>query len=315
MKKEIFNFIYDGILSRNIVLPFAKNNRFIFLLHDVSKSENLHHHPVYSTEIEVFQRMILWMKNHFKMVSLDDLTNENYQADYPKNLASIVFDDGFYSLKETVFPFLSEQNIPFTIFVNQTAIQENWLWCSNLMMALNSNDLEYLNKIYHYFIPDESVSFEVFKKDPVTCLSDLRFLNDNYSIFKDDKFTKYKVYLDETDIKELKSKSVKIGSHTRTHKHLSTCSEKVIFDEIVGNKEYLRKLLNEEIEHFAIPFGFFTTYNDYAINLARKEHNFVYDTEKNRFNGKKKILNRIGLQSESNTKLFSYVNYPIVRNL
>lgn len=315
MKKAIFNFIYDEILSRNIVLPFAKNNRFIFLLHDVSTKDKLHHHPVYSTEIEVFQRMIMWMERHFKMVSLDAVTDENYQTDYPKNLATIVFDDGFYSLKETVFPILSERNIPFTIFANQTAIQENWLWCSNLMMALNSDDTKYLEKIYSYFVRDNSMRFADFRKDPVTFLTSLKLLNDDYSIFNEDIFTKYKVYLDENDIRELCAKGVKIGSHTKTHKQLSTCSNDTIFDEIVNNKNYLQALLNEEIEHFAIPFGFHTTYNDYAIELAWKQHKFVYDTEKNRLNNKQKLLNRISLQNESNKKLFSYVNYPIVRNL
>ncbi len=315
MKKALLHFIYDGILSRNIVLPFAKNNRFVFLLHDVSTKENLHHHPVYSTEIEVFQRMILWMQKHFKLVSLDDITDENCTNDYSQNLATIVFDDGFYSLKDNVFPLLSQRNIPFAIFANQTAIQENWLWCSNLMMALNSNDAEYLQKIYHHFITDESVSFADFTKDPTTCLIDRKLLNDDYAIFNNEKFTKHKVYLDESDIKQLSADGVKIGNHTKNHKQLSTCSETVIFDEIVNNKKYLQNLLNEEIEHFAIPFGFHTTYNEYALNLAQKEHKFVYDTEKNRLKQTDKLLNRIGLQSESNSKLFSYVNYPIVRNM
>jgi peptidoglycan/xylan/chitin deacetylase (PgdA/CDA1 family) len=315
MKNAIFNFIYNGILSRNVVLPFAKNNRFIFLLHDVSAKNNLHHHPVYSTEPKVFQRIVSWIQRHFKIVTLDEITDKNYQADYPKNLATLVFDDGFYSLKEVALPFLSQRNIPFTIFANQTAIQENWLWCSNLMMALNSNDTEYLEKIYRHFISDNSISFVDFKKDPVTCLINLKLLNDDYSIFNEEKFTSYKVYLDEMDIKEIRSKGVMIGSHTKTHKQLSSCSEKTIIDEIVNNKKYLQKLLNEEIEHFAIPFGFHTTYNDYALRIARKEHNFVYDTEKNRLKHNQALINRIGLQSEDDAKLFSYVNYPIVRGL
>lgn len=315
MKKALFNFIYNGILSQNIVLPFAKNNRFIFLLHDVSKNDSLHHHPVYSTDFDVFQRMILWMEKHFKIVSLDEITNEDYLSDYPKNLASIVFDDGFYSLKEFVFPFLSKRDIPFTIFANQTAVQENWLWCSNLMMALNSNDIDYLQTIFQHFIRDNSISFQHFKKDPVTCLIDLKLLNDDYSIFKGDQFTKYQVYLDESDIKQLRASGVKIGSHTKSHKQLSTCSDKIILEEIVNNKEYLQNLLNEEIEHFAIPFGFHTTYNDYAIGVAQKEHKFVYDTEKNRIKKDQRLIPRIGLQSENTSKLFSYVNYPIIRNV
>jgi peptidoglycan/xylan/chitin deacetylase (PgdA/CDA1 family) len=315
VKKIFHKYIYNGILSKNVVLPFAKNNRFVFLLHDISQNKESHNHPVYTTNFDVFKQMVDWLQKHFKVVSLDDITDENYVTDYPKNLAAIAFDDGFYSVKELAFPYLSERNIPFTVFANQTAIQENWLWCSNLMMALNTNDIEYLRTIYHHYIKDESVSFENFKKDPVTNLGDRKFLTDDYSVFKNDKFTKYKVYLDEADIKELHAKGVTIGNHTKTHKQLSTCSDEAILDEIMSNKKYLQDLLNAEIEHFAIPFGFHTSYNDYAIEVMKKAHKFVYDTEKNRIKNTLRLIPRIGLQNENTAKLFSYVNYPILRNI
>ena len=315
MKQLFQQYIYNGILSKNIVLPFAKNKRFIFLLHDISLKDKWHNHPVYSTDFDVFKQMVEWLQKHFKIVSLDDIMNENYKADYPQNLAAITFDDGFYSVKELAFPYLSERHIPFTIFANQTAIQDNWLWCSNLMMALNRNDRAYLSKIYDHYKADKIMDFDAFIKDPVTCLSDNGLLNDDYSVFYDVKFTQYKVYLDENDIKELDTEGVTIGNHTKTHKHLASCSHEALDAEILGNKKYLESLLNKKIEHFAIPFGFHTTYNDYAIDLAKKAHQYVYDTEKNRVKNTLRLVPRMGLQNETTAKLFSYVNYPILRNV
>jgi peptidoglycan/xylan/chitin deacetylase (PgdA/CDA1 family) len=316
VKKILFNVIYNGILSKNIVLRFSKNKRFIFLFHDVSPSNSIHNHPVYSTDIKVFQRNIEWIQKNFKIVDLDTLTDENNLTNYPQNLASIVFDDGFSSLFDVVFPYFTQKEIPFTIFANQTAIQENWLWCSNLMMALNQKDFSYLRKIYEHFASKSELSFEAFIADPVTCLSDNQLLNDDYAIFEDSKFTSQKVYLDEKDVKFLHSKGVIIGNHTKTHKHLSSCSKETIDKEILGNKLYLQELLGVEIKHFAIPFGFHTTYNEYAIRIAREAHSFVYDTEKNRVKTPlQTLIPRVGMQNEDISKIISYVNYPILKNV
>lgn len=316
MKRFLFNIIYQHIVSRNIILPFTKDIRYIFLFHDVSPSSAVHNHSVYSTNFNIFQRNVEWIQSNFKIVGLNNLTDENYQDVESHNLAAIVFDDGFSSILEHVFPFFNKKQIPFTIFANQTAIEENWLWCSNLLIAIKENNLNYLSRIYEHFVTNNEFSFADFIADPVTNLSDNKLLNDDYSVFFETSFTNQKVYLDESDIKFLYSKGVIIGNHTKTHKHLSTCSNNIIKEEIVENKLYLERLLETEIEHFAIPFGFHTTYNDYAINMAKETHKFVYDTEKNRLRlSEQKLVPRIGLTNEAISTLVSYVNYPIIRNI
>jgi len=91
------------------------------------RKDHLHNHPVYSTDIDVFKGWFYGCQKHFKIVSLDEITNEDHLNDYPQNLAAIVFDDGFYSLKRNCVSIFVRADIPFTIFVNQTAVQENWL--------------------------------------------------------------------------------------------------------------------------------------------------------------------------------------------
>jgi peptidoglycan/xylan/chitin deacetylase (PgdA/CDA1 family) len=316
MKKLLFNIIYHGILSRNIILPLVKKARYIFLFHDVSVGPSIYSHPIYSSDFIVFQRSIKWIQDNFKIVALDKLTDENYRDECSRNLASIVFDDGFNSVLECVFPLFNQKQIPFAVFVNQTAIEENWLWCNNLWMAIKQNDLDYLRKIYDQYVAHNEISFETFIVDPVTCLSDNKLLTDDYSVFFAPKFASQKVYLNAKDIKFLHSKGVLIGNHTKNHKHLSTCSNETIKQEIVENKLYLQGLLDCEINHFAIPFGFHTTYNDYAIKVAKETHKFVYDTEKNRLKTAcQRLVPRISLVNEEVSALASYVNYPIIRNI
>jgi peptidoglycan/xylan/chitin deacetylase (PgdA/CDA1 family) len=316
MKKILFHLLYNRLLTKNFILPFKKDIRYIFLFHDVSTASSLHNYPIYSTDLTIFKNNVEWIQNHFKIVDLNKLTDEQYR-EYPgKNLASIVFDDGFYSVLESAFPYLSKKKIPFAVFANQTAIEENWVWCSNLFMAKKEGNSTYLKKIFGNIIGNNKLSFERFVEDPVTFICESKLPNDDYSIFREPEYERSKVYLDAKDLRYLFSEGVIIGNHTKTHKHLSTCSDETIKQEIIENKEYLERLLHSKIDHFAIPFGFHTTYNDYAITIAHEAHSFVYDTTKNYVKFPNQyILPRVGLRNESKSKLLSYINYPLIRNL
>jgi len=316
MKKIVFNLLYNTLLSKNFILPFKKGIRYIFLFHDVSDISSLHNYPVYSTDFTIFKNNIEWIQNNFEIVDLNKLTTADYQDSHHRNLASVVFDDGFYSILESVFPYLNKKKIPFAIFANQTAIQENWLWCSNLFMAKKQNNIKYFEKTFEKIVENNKLSFERFLDDPVTFICESKLPNDDYLIFREPEYEQSKVYLDENDIKFLFSEGVIIGNHTKTHKHLSTCTNETIRQEIMENKEYLQRLLNSEINHFAIPFGFHTTYNDYALKIAHEAHSFVYDTTKNYLKfSNQDLIPRVGLRNENKSKILSYINYPLIRNL
>jgi peptidoglycan/xylan/chitin deacetylase (PgdA/CDA1 family) len=316
MKKILFNFLYNRVLSNNFILPFKKGIRYVFVFHDISDASSFQNSPIYSTDLRVFKDNIEWIQKNFQIVNLDQLTNEHYQGDEKGNYASIIFDDGFYSVLESAFPYLNKKKIPFAVFVNQKAIQENWLWCSNLLIAKKNGNGKYLKSVFDNVVDNDKLSFEGFVDNPTAFICASQILNNDYSIFREPEYERSKTYLDESDIKFLFSEGVIIGNHTKTHKHLSTCSDETIREEIVGNKEYLKGLLGSDINHFAIPFGFHTTYNEYAIKVAREMHSFVYDTTKNyiKFSGQS-LIPRVALRNESKEKIISYINYPLIRNL
>ncbi len=316
MKKIIFNLLYNTLLTKNFILPFKKGIRYVFVFHDISNASSFHNSSTYSTDIKIFENNIDWIQKHFKIVALNKLTDKLYRDDHHSNLASIVFDDGFYSVLESAFPYLNKKKIPFAVFANQTAIQENWLWCSSLLIAKKNNNVKYLENIFRKIVEYNKLSFEEFVRDPVTSICDSKLPNDDYSIFREPEYERDKIYLDEKDMKFLFSEGVIIGNHTKTHKHLSSCSNETIKQEIIENKEYLERLLNSEIDHFAFPFGFHTTYNAYALKIAHQAHSFVYDTTKNYLKfSNQDLIPRIALQNEDKAKLFSYINYPLIRNL
>ena len=129
VKKKIFLIMYllksllKKGLSKKILVPSDK--RFIFLYHDVSNSDSPQYSEHYSTKISAFHNHIEFFSKHFKFVSLDEIISADHGEQ--ERLAAITFDDGFLSVKTEILPYLKERGIPFTVFLNTSAVKTNSL--------------------------------------------------------------------------------------------------------------------------------------------------------------------------------------------
>lgn len=309
--------LYNKILSHNFILPFAKEIRVIFTFHDVSEPFEAHHHRAYSTPFSTFKKNIEWIKENFNIISIDNINKPELPKLKIKHYAAITFDDGFSTIFSVVHPYLKGNNIPYSIFINKQAVTENWLWCSNVYFAKNENNKKYLSRIYDNYIPLETVSYEQFLSEPVSHLNTSLRLNDDYSLFYERKYQKNKTYLNEDELKQLANDNIIVGNHTIGHKQLSFCSVNMIKKEIVENKDYIENLLQKETVHFAIPFGFFTTYNENTIKIALELHKYVYSTKRSFFKSshKQDTIPRISLMNDTNKKIISYLNFPFIREV
>ena len=142
--------ILKKIIALINFLSYSKGNRFIFVYHDISEISEIHHSKHYSTTPDAFIKQINFINKNFVVVQLNQLMDESLSIEF--NYASIVFDDGFYSVYSKAFPILKSKNIPFTIFVNKMAIELNRLWltdiifkkqpfCNNIIQKFNLHNL------------------------------------------------------------------------------------------------------------------------------------------------------------------------------
>lgn len=144
--------VFTKALSRTVWVGSAK--RFVFLYHDVSDPDAPQHSEHYSTRIEKFREQIELLEENFKIVSLEEIVSESPNG--RDRLASLTFDDGFLSVKEEVFPYLSAKGIPFAVFVNSAAVKHNRLFYGQEYSAsnrtydrkvfLDENDIKYLDE-------------------------------------------------------------------------------------------------------------------------------------------------------------------------
>lgn len=57
------------------------------------------------------------------------------------------------------------------------------------------------------------------------------------------------------EILEMRERGISFHSHTRSHPRLPTLDDERLAEELAGSRAALRRLLGEEIEYFAYPFG------------------------------------------------------------
>jgi glycosyltransferase involved in cell wall biosynthesis len=56
-------------------------------------------------------------------------------------------------------------------------------------------------------------------------------------------------------VKEMRAEGVRFGAHTRTHCRLAEAADEAIDEEVSGSREELERLLGEDVDTFAYPYG------------------------------------------------------------
>jgi peptidoglycan/xylan/chitin deacetylase (PgdA/CDA1 family) len=127
-----------------------------------------------------------------------------------------------------------------------------------------------------------------------------------------------KVFLDESDVKELAAEGVVIGNHSSTHKDLAECDAASLKEEVLDNKVYIEELTGAAVRHLALPFGKREHYSEHVLNFCYSVgHDYVYTTNPSFFdltNGER-LIPRVAMLNESAEELFFTINRPLLKKI
>lgn len=298
---KIKEMIKNRILSKNFILPFKSDCRFIFIYHDISDASSAQHSFLYSTPKSRFEEQLAFLSEHFDFVNLDEISRKE---PFKKNVVSIVFDDGFKSVQTDALPVLKKRNIPFAVFVNRCAIQYNRLWVSDLVL----NKDRFIKDYELQDLPAEHIHYKLFEKD-VTFNNKLFHLNLEKDIL-------HQTYLNEADILSLKENGAIIGNHGTFHANLASCNAETLEKEIVENKQFIEHIIHSEVKHYAYAFGKKEHYSEKAIEIIKKSgHVYAYTSNPVAF--KKDVdqqrIPRFGVTNQSPAELMFYINRQFLK--
>lgn len=199
------------------------------------------------------------IENDFDIISIDELNNILRQGVIPQQKKIVLtFDDGYIDNYNTVYPYLSEKQIPFTIYICNGLINKSiYIWWYLVLNLYESENKSIIidNKKVKLKPINKSIIFKFLKSQNEDSLKIL-LTNLDIDIKKSNKLFNEEIAMTWEQISNMaESEYVTIGAHTINHYSLKYLSDESSFDEMLSSKNEIEKHIKREVFHFAYPFG------------------------------------------------------------
>lgn len=207
-----------------------------------------------------FMNIIEYLReSNFDIISIDELNKILCEGVIPKRKKIVLtFDDGYIDNYNIVYPYLSEQQIPFTIYICNGLINKSiYIWWY-LILGLYQSENKLItidNKEVKLEPSNKSIIFKYLRSQDE---DNLKFLLSNLGI---DIEKSYRLFNEDIIMtwpqisKMAESEYVTIGAHTVNHYSLKYLSDEASFDEMLSSKNEIEKYIKRKVSHFAYPFG------------------------------------------------------------
>lgn len=223
-----------------------------------------------------FKRQILWLKNRFEFLSLEDyLISSEESTLKPKKMVALTFDDGYRAVFDLVSPFLEEEQIPATFFVNTSHLQDNKLYwfvyfnalCSERAypsVNIDGNNYSLDNRKSSLAAWSYLISLARQSGDPIAFSNEFqnKYPLPPYIVHKYQGMTLSQI------IGIGKSNIFSVGGHTHSHPYLDLLTERDQYLEIIENKQILENLISKPVKFFAFTGGEYNLDSLYAVKRA-----------------------------------------------
>lgn len=260
-----------------------------------------------SFEVDSFNKQIEYLIKNFEIISLDEFYKRFKNNSFNNREIVLTFDDGYANNLYKVAPILSNQSIPFTVFISTEHIETGELYPTSVArLILLGSDLKKISipsiKLYNNDISTielkKSTYFQVTKELKNRPLLGVRKIIKELTenLTKTDYSNlveKYKSVkpMNWDEVIELHKLGATIGSHCKYH---ICCHEnqdiEEVKEQITESKRIIESKLQSDCLYFAYPNGDYTK----SSNLFVKEAGYKlgFSTNKN---------NRITINSETAT--------------
>ena len=206
------------------------------------------------TDSNAFEQKLLWFKQHYNLISADELKEYLYDGKSLKGCCMLSVDDGWKSTYDVIFPIMRKHNVPFTIFISPEVTIGRKIFWTYLYKFCNPEELKSIMVAKRYFRPDVT-------KYPADLMLKEIPVKDVYEVMEEyfEKHPEISIprgFLNLDEVMELhKSGIVEIGAHSNIHPILKNENDEVCYNEIHDSIEKLSELLNYKVHTFAYPNG------------------------------------------------------------
>jgi len=217
-----------------------------------------------SVSPEDFEKHLRYFKDHFEVISMEELTRREAGGDSTDKCLVITFDDGYQALFEHGIPLLEAYEMPCTIFLS-TAFLDNrdvsWPLKINYLKNAGAADA------YRKVLKDETGISDEIVDDNIVAYAVSNFSGSRTKHIISKAFNEAGIdenavckeaalYVSSDVVRSMNSELVAFGNHTHTHPVMGALTA----DEQRAEMEMSHKILREDLRlagflPFAFPFG------------------------------------------------------------
>lgn len=243
-----------------VLRSLSREKLSIFLFHKIPlEASRL---APYDLAYADFVKLLDYVKEHFRVVPLDDALDLLSTGKLPPSAACLTFDDGYNGWVEHVMPALLERGLHATFFVTTGQFSGKPMWHERVEQALSLLPLGSLKlldtELNELDIADETMRLQCLRRIeqylkylPLARRESLIERLESMSAAQPQALSR----MLEEDVRTLHAKGFSIGAHTVNHPILTLCSEEEARHEIAAAREELAAMTRSPITGFAYPNG------------------------------------------------------------
>lgn len=243
----------------------SRNHPKVLMFHRISvNGENG------SVPVDIFRKQVRAIKDGFNAVTVNELVKLS-DKNLIKNSIAITFDDGYSDFMEYAFPILQEEGVSATLFITTGFVNGDlWLWPDQIRYALSRRDGKTVSVdgLPEVFTINDSLDY-CWNNVADYCLTldsvgRNRLIKDLYgSLDLDMPKLAPKEYMavSWSDLKQMHSLGLELGSHSYSHPILSNLTVKEIKFELEESKRMIAKNLSIDVDGFCYPNGMPNDFN------------------------------------------------------
>ncbi|HEX7287830.1 MAG TPA: polysaccharide deacetylase family protein [Candidatus Angelobacter sp.] len=261
-----FSQRFEVIHSNGGLVPALKrvrSPRFVIICYHSVGTGGVPFHS--GIDEQVFEQQIRFLRNSYRIVTVDEICRELDEDGRPGQAVALTFDDGYRSVYTKAFPVLRKYGVPATVYLTASAVETGEIsWYDRIFaaaMLCPADTIQIEGDAQRRFA---LTSQESRMRAATEIVKTLRGYSNQARIAACAALDK-KAQLPPAETKdrmltwaqihEMQKSGIHFGAHTMSHPAVSRLSPSEWEHELVDSKRLLEERLQQQVVHFAFPFG------------------------------------------------------------
>lgn len=231
---------------------------------------------VFGQSLNEFENNVKWLLNNTIILTEDDLIEIITNRKTASKLCSLItFDDGYIDNYTLAYPVLKKLNVPAIFYIPTGQINSRqlgwWDIIAYIIKNTSKTSIKYNDEVIEMESRKSAIRLfqKIIKTRPHTETADLIIkLSETCNVALPEIQTQSNELMTWDQIREVSDNGISIGSHTHSHRVLSTIPIDEQRDELTISKSIIENEIGRHVRTIAYPVGGYQHFTSDTMKIA-----------------------------------------------